>query len=60
MSGLVVVHLVYNVLRDHPIRYSKCSHSLSALLGSELGELCRYVQKVYENAVHYRLLYMVG
>ena len=59
MCGLGVVHLVYNALRDHQVRYSKCSHSLSELFGLECDELCRYVQKVYENAVHFRLLYMV-
>ena len=50
---------MYNALRDHQVRYSKCSHSLSELFGLECDELCRYVQKVYENAVHFRLLYMV-
>ena len=49
------IHLLYNALRDHPVRYSKWSHSLSELFGSEIGELYRYVQKVYENAVCYRL-----
>ena len=44
------VHLVYNTLRDHPVRYSKWSHSLSELFRSKFGELYRYVQKVYENA----------
>ena len=59
VSALGVVHLVCNALRDHPVRYSKCSHSVSELFGFEFGELYRYVQKVYENAVHCRLLYMV-
>ena len=60
MSVLGVVQLVYNALRDVPGRYSLCTHSLSELFGSYFGELYRYVQKVYENAVHCRLLYMVG
>ena len=60
MSGLRVVHLVYNALRDFPDRYSLCTHSLSEHFSSDFGELYRYVQKVYENAVHCRLLYMVG
>ena len=57
MYGLGVVHLVYNALQDFT---GLCTHSLSALFGSEFGELYRYVQKVYENAVHCRLLYMAG
>ena len=60
MSALGVVHLVYNALLENTVRYSKCSHSLSELFGSESGELYRYVQKVYEKEVHCRLLYMVG
>ena len=55
MSSLGVIHLVYNALPDVPGRYSLCTHSLSDLFGSDFGELYRYVQKVYENAVHYRL-----
>ena len=55
MSGLGVVNLVYNVLRDFPGIYSLCTHSLSELFGSDFGELYRYVQKVYKNAVLYRL-----
>ena len=60
MSGLGVVQLVYNALRDFSGRYSLCTHSLSELFGSDFGELYRYVQKVYKNDVHCRLLYMVG
>ena len=60
MSDLRVVQLVYNALRDFPGRYSLCTDSLSELFGSDFGELYRHVQKVYENAVHCRLLYMVG
>ena len=52
MSGLGVIQLVYNALRDFT---GLCTHSLSELFGSEFGELYRYVQKVYENAVRYRL-----
>ena len=59
MSGLGVLHMVYNALRDVPGRYSLCTHRLSELFGSDFGELYRYVQKVYENAVRCRLLYMV-
>ena len=59
MSGLGVVHLVYIALRDHPGRYSWFSHSLSELFDSDFGELYRYVQKVYENAISCGLLYMV-
>ena len=59
MSGLGVIHLVYNALRDFPGRYSLCTYSLSELLGSHFVVLYRYVQKMYENAVHCRLLYMV-
>ena len=55
MSGLRIVHLVYNALPDFPGRYNLCTHSLSQLFGSDFGELHRYIQKVYENAVHYRL-----
>ena len=55
MSGFGVVHLVYNALPDVPGRYSYCTHSLSELFGSEFGELYRYVQKVYENAIRCRL-----
>ena len=55
MSGLGVENLVYNVLRDFPVRYSLYTHGLSELFGSDLGELYRYVQKVYENAIHYTL-----
>ena len=51
---------MYNVLRDVPVRYSLCTHSLSELLGSDFGEMYRDIQNVYENAVHCRLLYMVG
>ena len=60
MSGLRVVHLVYNALRDVPGGYRLCSHNLSELFGSDFGELYIYVQKVYENAIHCRLLYKVG
>ena len=60
MSGLRVIHLVYNAQQDFPGRYSLCTHSLSELFGSDFGELYRYVQKVYENAICCRLLYMVG
>ena len=60
MSGLGVVQLVYNALRDVPGRYSLCTHSQSELLGADFGEQYRYVQKVYEIAVHLRLLYKVG
>ena len=59
MYALGVIHLVYNVLRDFPGRYSLCTHRLSELFGSEFVELYRYVQKVYENDVHCRLLYML-
>ena len=55
MSGLGVLHIVYNALRDVSDRYSLCTHSLSEMFGSDFGELYRYVQKVYENAVLYRL-----
>ena len=55
MSGLGVIHLVYNALRDFPGRYSLCTYSLSELFGSDFVVLYRYVQKVYENAVLYRL-----
>ena len=60
MYGLGVIHLVYNTLRDFLGMYSLHTHSLSELFASDFGELYRYVQKVYENAVHCRLLYMVG
>ena len=60
MSGIAVIHLVYNELRDDTGRHSLCTHSLSELFGSDFGELYRDIQKVYENAVHCRLLYMVG
>ena len=60
VKGLGVENLVYNALLDFPGRYSLRTHSLSELFGSDFGELYRYVQKVYENAVHFRLLYMVG
>ena len=56
LSGLGVVQLVYNALRYVP---GLCTHSLSELFGSYFGELYRYVQKVYENAVRCRLLYTV-
>ena len=59
MSGLGVVHLVYNALPDHPGRYSQCSLSLSEMFGSKFGELYRYVHKVYKNAVSCGLLYVV-
>ena len=60
MSGLGVVHLVYNAQRDFPGRYSLCTHSLSELFVLDFKELYRYVQKVYENAIRCRLFYMVG
>ena len=59
MSGLVVVHVLYNAIRDLPGRYNLCTHSLSALFGYYLGELCRSVQRVYKNVVGFRLLSMV-
>ena len=55
MSGLGVENLVYNALRDFLSRYSLYTHSLSELFGSDFGEMYRYVQKVYENAVRYIL-----
>ena len=60
VSGLGVVHLVYNALRDLPGRYNLCTHSLSALFGSYFGELYRSVQQVYENSVRCRLLCTVS
>ena len=54
-SNIGLVHLLYEALRDLPVRYYLCTHSLSELFGSDFGELYRYVQKVYENAVHYGL-----
>ena len=59
MNGLRVEHMVYNTLRFLPGRYSLCTHSLSELFESKFGELYRYVQKVFENAVRCRLLYTV-
>ena len=59
MSGLGVVLLVYNVLRDFPGMYSLYTHRLSELFGSQFGELYRYIQKVYENAVSCGLLYVI-
>ena len=56
MTGLGVVHLVYNVLRDLPGRYNFCTHSLRALFGYYFGALYRSVQQVYENTVGFRLL----
>ena len=56
MSGLVVVHVLYNALRDLPGRYNLCTHSLSALFGYYFGELYISVQQVYENAVDFRFL----
>ena len=58
MSGLGVIQLVYNAIRDVPDRYSLCTHSLSELLSSDFGQLYRYVQKVYESSVHCRLFAM--
>ena len=60
MSGLGDTHLVYIAQRDFPGIHSLCTHSLSELFGSDFGELYRYLQKVYENAIRCRLLYMVG
>ena len=54
-----LVHLVYEALRDLLVWYYLCTHSLSELFGSDFAELYRYVQKVYENAVHCRLFYIV-
>ena len=59
MSGLIVIHLLYNSLRYLPCRYSLCTHSLSATFGSYFGELYRSVQQVYENGVGFRLFSMV-
>ena len=59
MKGLGVIHLVYNPLLDFTGRYSLCTHSLSEQFGPDFGELYRYVQKVYEDAVSCGLLYMV-
>ena len=56
MSGLRVVHLLYNALRDLPGRYNLCTHNLSALFGYYFGELYISVQQVYENPVGFRLL----
>ena len=59
VSGLGVVNLLYNVLRDLPGRYNLCTRSLSALFGYYLGELYRSVQQVYENVVGFKLLSIV-
>ena len=59
MSGLGVVHMVYNALRDLPDRHNLCTHSLSVLFGYYFGELYRSVQQVFENVVGFRLLYIV-
>ena len=59
MSGLGVVHMVYNALRDLPGRHNLCTHSLGALFGYYFGELYRSVQQVYDNVVGFRLLSVV-
>ena len=59
MYGLGIIHLLYNALLDIPGRYSLCTHSLSELFCSDFGDVYRYVQKVYENAVSCGLLYVV-
>ena len=59
MSGLGDVHLLHNVLRDLPGRYSLCTHRLSALFGYYFWELYSSVQQGYENAVGCRLLHTV-
>ena len=51
VSGLGVVHLLYNALRDLPGRYNLCTYILSALFGCYFTELYRSVRQVYENAV---------
>ena len=56
MSGLGDIQLVYNALRDLPGRYSLCTHSLTQLYLSDMWEVYSFVQGVYENAVHCRLL----
>ena len=59
VSGLGVVHLLYNALQDLTGRCNLCTHSLSALFAYYFGELYRSVQQVYENAVGCRLLQTV-
>ena len=58
MSSLAFVHLVYNALWDVPSTYSLCTHSLSELFSLDFGELYRYVQKAYENALLCKLFAM--
>ena len=50
-----LVYLLYEALRDLPVWYYFCTHSLSELFGSNFGHLYRTVQQVYENAVCCRL-----
>ena len=59
MSGLVVVHVLYNALRDLPGRYNLCTHNLSALFVYYFGELYRSGKEVYKNVVGFRYLSMV-
>ena len=42
MSGLEVVHPVYNALPDLPGRCNLCTHNLSTLFGYYFGELYLY------------------
>ena len=47
-SDIGLIHLLYDSLRDLPVWYYLCTHSLSEPFGSGFGERYRYVQKVYE------------
>ena len=53
-SNIGLVHLLYEALRDLPVRFYLCTHSLSKLFGAQFVQLYRTVQQLYENAVHCR------
>ena len=52
VSDIGLVHLLYEALRDLPVWYYLCTHSLSELFGSDFGQLYRTIQQVHKNAVH--------
>ena len=55
MSGLGVVHLLYNFLRDLPVWYRLYTYNLNTLFLSDSGEPYKSIQEVYENIFSCRL-----
>ena len=56
VSGCILIHLVYNVPRDLPVCVQLMYTAYSSCTASKFTEAYRYVQQVYEIAIHCKYL----